>query len=112
MYVLNGLVISIGSGHGLAPSRRQAMTWTNDGTAQWRTHGSPSFMLGWHFHVELWNQAFAQSVQKYAEGFFSTTCGLYRVQNYTHGWRFVEFCRDLVPIAFNHILQGYFNCID
>ena len=46
----------IGSGHGLAPNRRQAITWTNDDRAQWRIYGSghgslavllPGFAINW-----------------------------------------------------------------
>ena len=31
---------SIGSGHGLAPNRRQAITWTNDDPVHWRIYAS------------------------------------------------------------------------
>ena len=33
---------SIGSGNGLAPNRRQAITWTNDDTSYWRIYTSTS----------------------------------------------------------------------
>ena len=34
--------IIIGSGNGLAPKRRQAITWTNDDLVQWRIFASPA----------------------------------------------------------------------
>ena len=38
----NLLLVNIGSGNGLVPIRRQPITWTNNDTAHWCIHRSPS----------------------------------------------------------------------
>ena len=41
--LLKSQEFSIGSGNGLAPIRRQAVTWTTDGPFHWRIHALPDF---------------------------------------------------------------------
>ena len=47
-----GYMVSIGSDNGLAPNRRQAITWTNDDPVHWRMYAPPGLSgLMWTFRI-------------------------------------------------------------